>query len=526
MEMEGRGYSEFYRNTSEELFIKTMMESPVGMPAPSMEMLGFKNLTQSFRTDSEELFKSWLTNGEASTCNSGCHSTGIGHRPRQASRRISTELASLSNQNAGAIHKKLNDDTFPPTTSAAADSSNDLDSARTGLDKGLQASNLFLAKAWFHSSHPMTRSRSSELRRRYVAMQNTQTPIGIEAMHEASGNAVNTFKQEHTEANGFNNSISASPYDQNPNHFNAFMSPSNSSSSTFNNPQMGSVDKISSVVSMLKGTLERKKLSNQVEKEAVEDSSLGYYTAAQVLSHACFNQDQGIQSFEDQGTFQDVSNLGAAETRALQTIEESLMEGILGPLNTTQMSTLSREPSQSESSAAAPVVSNGFDICDDPCISAQAPSACESSRNQIGAGRSPEDCSRTRDFRERMYDNSREDQKQGSLVRYGSIKSSGSVERGDPTKKRRVERSRKMAEAKEKSSTPPVPSDMQSILKRCENLEKEVRSLKLNLAFMNRKDSEQTKQIEELQKQNQELGEEKERLLEEIERIISEPGKM
>lgn len=43
-----------------------------------------------------------------------------------------------------------------------------------------------------------------------------------------------------------------------------------------------------------------------------------------------------------------------------------------------------------------------------------------------------------------------------------------------------------MAEAKEKSSTPPVPSDMQSILKRCENLEKEVRSLKLNLAFMNR----------------------------------------
>lgn len=43
-----------------------------------------------------------------------------------------------------------------------------------------------------------------------------------------------------------------------------------------------------------------------------------------------------------------------------------------------------------------------------------------------------------------------------------------------------------MAEAKERSSTPPVPSDMQSILKRCENLEKEVRSLKLNLAFMNR----------------------------------------
>lgn len=41
-----------------------------------------------------------------------------------------------------------------------------------------------------------------------------------------------------------------------------------------------------------------------------------------------------------------------------------------------------------------------------------------------------------------------------------------------------------------------------------------------------RKDSEQTKQIEELQKQNGELTDEKERLLEEIERIISDSGNM
>ena len=68
MEMEGRGYSDFYRNTSEELFLKSLMESSIGMPIPTMEMLGFKNLNQSFRTDSEELFKSWLTNGEASNC--------------------------------------------------------------------------------------------------------------------------------------------------------------------------------------------------------------------------------------------------------------------------------------------------------------------------------------------------------------------------------------------------------------------------------------------------------------------------
>lgn len=66
MDMEGRGYSDFYRNSSEELFLKSLMESSIGMPIPTMEMLGFKNLNQNFRTDSEELFKSWLTNGEAS----------------------------------------------------------------------------------------------------------------------------------------------------------------------------------------------------------------------------------------------------------------------------------------------------------------------------------------------------------------------------------------------------------------------------------------------------------------------------
>lgn len=45
-----------------------------------------------------------------------------------------------------------------------------------------------------------------------------------------------------------------------------------------------------------------------------------------------------------------------------------------------------------------------------------------------------------------------------------------------------------------------------------------------NIVTNYRKDSEQTKQIEELQKQNEDLTEEKERLLEEIERIVSDPN--
>ncbi|KAJ0730691.1 putative protein CYCLOPS [Helianthus annuus] len=67
MEMEGRVYSDLYRNSSEDMFIRTLMESSVGMPSPTMEMLGFKNLSNNFRADSEELFKNWLTTAEAST---------------------------------------------------------------------------------------------------------------------------------------------------------------------------------------------------------------------------------------------------------------------------------------------------------------------------------------------------------------------------------------------------------------------------------------------------------------------------
>ena len=67
VEMEGRGLSELFRNTSEEMFLKAMMENSMGVAAPpSMETMGFKNMSQSFREDSEELFNSWLMNAEAS----------------------------------------------------------------------------------------------------------------------------------------------------------------------------------------------------------------------------------------------------------------------------------------------------------------------------------------------------------------------------------------------------------------------------------------------------------------------------
>ncbi|WCJ20604.1 Protein CYCLOPS [Euphorbia peplus] len=496
-----KGYSDMYRNTSEDLFLKSLMENTVGLPVPpTMEMLGFKNISShllhhhhhhnhnhhhNFRIDSEELFKTWLTNGE----NHECNSASIAHRTRQASKRISTELANQRSNNDVIFTQ--ND---YPVAVADTPSSSDLDqqSIRNSNEKIVQASNKYLAKAWFHSSQPMTRSRSSELRKRYAAMQTAQT------------NGPSNLKQ------GFVDSIHEIG--------GSFMSTLNPAQ------QMGDGDQVSSVVSMLKGTLERKKLGNgnQIEKENAQVSYNVVYDAQVSFNAAYDAQAQQVMmnsSFDQEKaqTSQEISSSQANDA-------EMDLEGFVSPTNPIhQLTTFSREASQSESSAAAPVVSSGFDACDGPSISSQTLSVTE---KHLENNKNPEKGPQTKDFRERIIENLKDDRKRGGLVRYGSVTSTGSVEKGDPTKKRRVERSRKMAEAKERNSIPVIPSDMQAILKRCENLEKEVRSLKLNLSFMNRKDSEQTKQIEDLQQKNDELADEKERLLEEIERIVSETGKM
>ncbi|XP_028755949.1 protein CYCLOPS-like [Neltuma alba] len=517
--MEGRGFSGLYKNTSEELFLKTVMESPLGMPAPTMEMLGFKAVSQSFRTDSEELFKRWLTNGEA------YNSTSIGHNSR-LSQRISTDLANLSNpQHVGVIsEEKSNEKVYTQDNLMVDDASFDCSETpiRDAADRELQAGNLFLAKAWFLSDQRMTRSRSSELRRRYVEMQNAQATQGMEPIHLVPRDGVaETLKQEGSNVNGFGY---LSPCEL-PNQKATFMSPSNSSSSTFNTPRMGDADKVSTCVSMLKGTLERKRLSNHIEKEAAEDSSNGIFGAQSDFAKTVFMEGQENWIYQMQINFQGASNGEVKDRGVPQTLEGSMnldMDSFANQTNAICVGTASREPSQSESSAAAPVVSSGLDAIEGPSISSQTP--CENTWKQVGVSKNSEN--RVKGFREQIMDNLKDDRKRRSLERYGSVTSAVSEDKGDATKKRRVERSRKMAEAKERNSTPPVPSDMQAVLKRCENLEKEVRSLKLNLSFMNRKDSEQTKQIEELQKQNEELADEKERLLEEIERIVSETGKI
>ncbi|PON44789.1 CYCLOPS transcription factor [Parasponia andersonii] len=522
--MEGRGLSDLYRNSSEELFLRSYLESSMGTSAPSIDVLGFRNLSQNFRTDSEELFKSWLTNGE----NNSFNSPSITHRTRQASRRISTEITNLTGQqHVGLLQKKRsNDIIFPQNNSMADDIPVNVNqpSLRNAVEKGLQASELYLAKAWFHSSQPMTRSRSSELRRKYAAMQSTQTAVGLEGLHNASAHGINAVNQDYAYPNGFNGPSVC----EMPNYLDTFMSPSNSSP-TFNIQPVGEMDKVSSVVNMLKGTLERKKLNNLIEKEVLEDYSCnGTFAAQEVIINATFSQGQRNQIHAKPFTFQEVSPNQVKDCGAIQIVDGLMdldLEGFVNTTNLIQSSRGSQEPSQSESSAAAPVVSSGFDACDGPSNSGQAISVSETSRKQ-SRNRSSENGSRAKDIREQIIGNLKDDRKRGSLDRNKSVTSAISVEKEDATKKRRVERSRKMAEAKERNLSPAFPSDMHSVLKRCETLEKEVRSLKLNLSFMNRKDSEQTKQIEELQKQNEDLLDEKECLIEEIRRVMSETGKI
>ncbi|XP_065877960.1 protein CYCLOPS-like isoform X2 [Euphorbia lathyris] len=395
----GKGYSEMYRNTSEDMFLKSLMENSVSMPVPTMEMLGFKNISShllhhhhNFRIDSEELFKTWLTNGE----NHDCNSASIAHRTRQASKRISTELA---NTPAALQKKRSNDVIYTQNDYPVADTPSSHLNHRNSIEITAQATNLYLAKAWFHTSQPMTRSRSSELRKRYAAMQSAQT---------SSGNGPSNLRQ------GF-----ADPIDdignQTGSEFMSILNPA---------PQMGDVDRVSSVVSMLKGTLERKKLGNQFEQQ----NTAIYHDQAQP-QQVVINYDQ-----EKAQTSQEISSTH---------VNDAEMMDLVGFVNPTmsnpihQLSTFSREASQSESSAAAPVLSSGFDACDGPSISSMSDKPVENNKT-------PEKGPQPKDFRERIIENLKDDRKRGGLVRYGSVTSTGSVEKGDPTKKRRVERSRNL----------------------------------------------------------------------------------
>ena len=189
----------------------------------------------------------------------------------------------------------------------------------------------------------------------------------------APQHCVDTIKQEVSNLNGFNY---LSVYEL-PHQKGAFMSPSNLSSSPFNTHQLCDADKAFSCVSMLKGTLERKRLSNQVEKESVEHSSNGPFCPQDAIFKAGFSEGQEDWSHEKPINVEGASNGQVKDHGVLQTLEGSINLG-----------SAPREPSQSESSAGVPVVSSGLHACEGPSNSSQT--ICESSWKQVGMSRNPE----------------------------------------------------------------------------------------------------------------------------------------
>ncbi|KAM0029728.1 putative protein CYCLOPS [Helianthus debilis subsp. tardiflorus] len=184
-------------------------------------------------------------------------------------------------------------------------------------------------------------------------MQNSQTTINIEAMHNESRLEVNQSKNDFS--NPFNDLISTS---------------NSSSSSTFNGPQ---IDKVSSVVSMLKGSLERKKLETCVEKE-VTDNSLEYRTAQEVRE--VHLNDLIVGDINDGVLMQRLEGAMDAD-----------LKGFVAPTNLTQRNAGSREASQSESSADPHAISTGFEVSDGPSNSSQSQGVCHSPRKLFGNGK-------------------------------------------------------------------------------------------------------------------------------------------
>lgn len=217
-------------------------------------------------------------------------------------------------------------------------------------------------------------------------MQSSQMATIPQASNNIPAFSPNKVKQEFTNASNFCDISMA----EMSNQMHSFMSPSNSSTS-FNAPSRPTGDNVSSVVSMLKGTLERKKLSCKVEREMIEGSSSNLFSSQEAAPNIKSNQDMGNQITGPSLSFRTASPMQVMDIGNLSRVEKSLelsMEGFLTQANQAHMEVGSQEPSLSESSTVAPEPSAGFDGCDDPAHSGHTISNCVISGRHVGDGTS------------------------------------------------------------------------------------------------------------------------------------------
>jgi hypothetical protein len=87
--------------------------------------------------------------------------------------RLSSEAAGFPNQQHEIAQEHFPTDNLIPQNLAVHSEftmNHNQQQLKNAAEKGMQASDLLLAKAWFHSTQPMTRSRSSELRQEFPVL--------------------------------------------------------------------------------------------------------------------------------------------------------------------------------------------------------------------------------------------------------------------------------------------------------------------------------------------------------------------
>lgn len=198
-------------------------------------------------------------------------------------------------------------------------------------------------------------------------MQNSQMATITQVSNNMPVYNASKVKQEFSNVSNFCDT----PMAEMSNQMHSFMSPSNSSTS-FNAAPMATADTVSSVVNMLKGTLERKKLNNKGEKELMEGCSYNFFSSQEALPNITSTQGPGNQG------------------------------------NQAHMGSASQEPSNSESSTAAPALSTGFEVCDGPTHSGHTISNGVCSSRHGGDG-TPDYELKANECRERIHENGYKD---------------------------------------------------------------------------------------------------------------------
>ncbi|MCO5583431.1 hypothetical protein L7F22_037342 [Adiantum nelumboides] len=270
------------RNMSEELLIKSLVE---GIPAPSMEGLGFANIPQISRIDSEELFHSWMSLGEGQPAGQLQH-------PSQNYSRRSNEFAFLLSQQTKEIPNAVeNIDQYLQTNNFFLEEAAGENGTRNAEGDTVCATEASQLK-WFPHYRTMTRSHSSELRRRYAAMQESSPNLTDHNMKQMSSpNEALAHRKFHQ--------LSCFP------HF------PRSTLSTIRG-HLGE-ETISSFVNLLKGTLERKRMGKGNSQQQRRPQSSGHLPSmVQGSQNQIPRSQQGgfsDSSYEDHGQVQNLRQI-------------------------------------------------------------------------------------------------------------------------------------------------------------------------------------------------------------------------